>query len=195
MNNLTQLRSTSTMNMDVESLQQNLPHYLSAEDQKKLVSELNAINSGQEIDFILSDYNDKFKKEILQGDGWRGFYLFNFTSKKCISARGIVLSNSCDVDKQNKRDLPTRISFAPLVRLSAYYNILRKSKIPGKNIESKIESIKAQKTTNIFYIPKCKSLDEDYIIRLDDIHSMPTKNLLASKEIEKLFTFAAYKRI
>lgn len=178
------------MNFDVESLQQQIPYYLTAEDRQALVDELKAISHGGTASYLLSPYHDSFKDEMLQGDGWRGFQLFMFDSGDRRSVRGIVLSNSCDVDPGNPREVPARVIFAPLVKLSAYEALLRGSGIDATRVDEKVASIKAQKTTNIFYLPADGPLDEDYVVRLDDAHSMPVAAHTEASDREKLFTLS-----
>lgn len=178
------------MTFDVESLQRQIPYYLTAEDRQALVDELKAISQGGTANYILSSHHDSFKEEMLQGDGWRGFQLFMFESGDRRSVRGIVLSNSCDVDPSNPRDVPARVIFAPLVKLSAYEALLRGSGIDAARVDEKVASIKAQKTTNIFCLPAGGPLEEDYVVRLDDAHSMPVAAHVGAEGREKLFTLS-----
>lgn len=178
------------MKFDVETLQRQIPFYLTAEDQRALLKELNAISEGGAAGYLLSDHNDSFKELMLQGDGWRGFQLFLFESGERRSVRGVVLSNTCDVDPDNPRDIPARVIFAPLVKLSAYQALLSQSGIDAKRAEAKISAIKAQKTTNVFFLPSGGRLTEDYIVRLDEAHSMPVAAHLQAGEREKLFTLS-----
>lgn len=135
-------------------------------------------------------FYDTFTEEMLQGDGWRGFQLFMFASGDRRSVRGLVLSNSCDVDPDNPRDVPARMVFAPLAKLSVYEDLLRRSGIAEARVDDKVASIKSQKTTNIFYLPASGPLDEDYVVRLDDAHSMPVAAHTAAGDREKLFTLS-----
>ncbi len=178
------------MSFDVESLQQQIPSYLTSEDQQVLVNELKAIASGGSANYLLSAYNDTFKGDMLQGDGWRGFQLFLFDTGERRSVRGLVLSNSCDVDPSNPRDVPARVIFAPLVKLSAYKTLLDASGIGAERVEAKIASIKAQKTTNIFFLPAGGPLEEDYVVRFDEAQSMPVQAHTTSSHREKLFTLS-----
>ncbi len=178
------------MTFDAQSLQQQIPFYLTAEDQRVLVDELKAIASGGVADYLLSDYRDSFRQVMLQGDGWRGFQLFLFDSGERRSVRGVVLSNSCDVDPENPRDIPARLIFAPLVKLSAYEALLVKNGIEAAKIGAKIAAIRAQKTTNIFFLPASGPLAEDYVVRLDEAQSMPVAAHINSGDREKLFTLS-----
>ena len=178
------------MNLDAETLTQQIPYYLTAEDQKVLLDELTAISRGGTGEYILGEYRDSFKEVMLQGDGWRGFQLFLFETGERRSVRGIVLSNSCDVDPANPRDFPARVIFAPLVKLAAFKALLEGSGISAERVAAKIAAIKAQKTSNIFYLPACGVLQEDYIVRFDDAHNMPAAAHADSEGREKLFTLS-----
>ena len=176
------------MNLDLESLQQQIPYYLTAKDRQVLVDELKAISKGEPADYFLSPYRDSFKADMLQGDGWRGFQLFKFDTGERRTVQGIVMSNSCDVEPRNARDVPARVMFAPLVKFAAYEVVLRASGIDTKKVDEKLASIRGQKTTNMFFLPAGGPLVEDHVVRLDDAHSMPFAAHASAQGREKLFT-------
>ncbi len=178
------------MNLDAETLIKQIPYYLTAEDQKVLLDELTAISRGANAGYLLSADRDPFKEAMLQGDGWRGFQFFQFGTGERRSVRGIVLSNSCDVDPENPRAVPARVVFAPLVKLAAFKALLDESSIDAGRIADKIAAIKAQKTSNIFYLPASGVLEEDYVVRFDEIQSMPISAHVESEDREKLFTLS-----
>lgn len=178
------------MTYDADTLKHQIPYYLSAEDRSVLIGELKAISQGMTAEYVLSKYQDTFGEDMLQGDGWRGFILFSFDTSEKRSVRGIVLSNSCDVDPNNPRDLPTRAIFAPLVRLAAFVALLEQNGMDATRIDAKVADIKAQKTTNIFHLPAGAFLDEDYVVRLDEVHSMPLAAHAANVDRQKLFTLS-----
>lgn len=179
------------MEFDVDTLRQQIPYYLTSGDRRTLIRELRDIASGGTANYFLSPYNDTFKDHVLQGDGWRGFQLFHFTTGKRRSVKGLVLSNSCDIDLENQRDMPTRIIFAPLVKLAFYRSMLEKANIDKMQVANKINSIKAQKTTNIFYLPADGPLEEEHIVRLDTVQSMPVAAHRDSSDREKLFRLSS----
>ncbi|MCE2747270.1 MAG: hypothetical protein LW715_00355 [Rhodobacter sp.] len=176
------------MNLDAETLLQQIPYYLTSEDQKVLLDELTAISRGGTAEYLLGTSRDSFTEVMLQGDGWRGFQLFLFETGDRRSVRGIVLSNSCDVNPENPRDIPARMIFAPLVKLAAYKALLEARGISAERIADKIAAIRAQKTSNIFYLPAGGVLQEDYVVRFDDAHNMPFAAHAKSEDREKLFT-------
>ena len=177
------------MNFDTDFLQQHIPYYLATEDRRVLLNELKAISEGGSRHFLLSEYHDSFKNQMLQGDGWRGFQLFTFETGERRSVKGLVLSNSCDIDLDNPRDFPTRVIFAPLLKLSKY-EILLRSQIDKDRVTQKVLSIRAQKISNLFFLPAEGPLSEDYIVHLDHIHSMPVTTHLKAADREKLFTLS-----
>ena len=178
------------MNLDVESLQQQIPYYLTSRDRQALVNELKAISQGGTADYFLGRTRDAFKSDMLQGDGWRGFQLFMFDTGDRRSVQGLVLSNSCDVDPNNRRDLPARVIFAPLVKLATYEALLGKRNIKQRKIGEKLAAIRAQKTSNLFFLPSGGPLVDDHIVRLDDAHSMPVAAHSTAMDREKLFTLS-----
>lgn len=178
------------MNFTIESLKEQIPFYLTSEDKDILVREINSIANGsaKNVDFSLPTSRDDFSNDILQGDGWKGFILYNFDTGDKKNVKGMVLSNSCDVDPANKRDTPSRIIFSPLVKLDAFRKMLVNSGIDEDVIDSKIKSIKSQKTTSIFYIPLGGGAENEYIIRFDDAYSMPVEALHRNDGENKVFT-------
>ena len=178
------------MNLDTEILQQQIPYYLTAKDRQILIDEIKTISQGGTADYFLSHYRDEFKTNMLQGDGWRGFQLFMFDTGDRRSVRGLVISNSCDVDPGNRRDLPARVIFAPLVKLAVYEARLRASGIRQRQIDEKLTAIRAQKATSIFFLPSGGPLADDHVVRLDDAHSMPVAAHIAATNREKPFTLS-----
>ena len=178
------------MNLDTESLRQQIPYYLTSKDRQTIVDELKAISRGGTAGYFLSQYRNAFKSDMLQGDGWRGFQLFMFDTGKRRSVRGLVISNSCDVDPDNRRDLPVRVIFSPLVKLATYETLLQKSGIKKRQIDAKLAAIRAQKTSSLFFLPSGGPLTDDHVVRLDDAHSMPVAAHSAAADREKLFTLS-----
>ncbi|MFO7749746.1 MAG: hypothetical protein R6V54_06595, partial [Desulfobacteraceae bacterium] len=59
--------------------------------------------------------------------------------------------------------------FAPVIPLGLYKEKLKEREVPESTINSKINSIKEQKVTSLFYLPKGGNLDSDHIVPLDDL--------------------------
>lgn len=178
------------MNFDSDSLRRQIPFYLTSKDQEELIRELRSVSAEQTVKYFLNSTLDPYRSEVLQGDGWHGLQLFIFESGERRSVKGVVVSNSCDIDPANKRDLPTKLSFSPLVRLERYKKVLEEEGIDIKRIEDKLSAIRSQKTSNIFYFPRDSNLDAEYIVRLDDIYSMPMTAFASGADQKKVFTLS-----
>lgn len=176
------------MTFDAEAFSKQIPDYLTAAPEKKaLVSELKALSEGATTGYYLHKLSDPHGDKLLQGDGWPGLQVFSFKSGNLSSVRGIVLSNSCDVSPDNDRAWPPKVTFAPIVKLSAIRARFEQRSFAPSQIKGKLDAIRAQKVTNIFYLPADNHLSEEYVALLDDLHSMPVANHIKN---EKLFTLS-----
>jgi hypothetical protein len=168
--------------MLMEEIQDQIPYYLTKEAGEGVLKELENYSGKTQI--ILNRESEGF----LQGDGWRGFKLFDFNSGALMSAKGIIISNSCDIDPNNKRELPAKVTFVPLMRMRKIEELFRNSGLNAQATEQKLRSIREQKSTSFFFIPNQIGLDDDYAAWLNDIYSMPMKAFVESEKREKFFT-------
>lgn len=176
------------MAFNAEQLKTQIPYYLTAEPkQKELLQNLEALCRGTQKGYYISAAINVSPNEVLQGDGWQGFQLYSFKTGKKRAVRGIVLSNSCDISKDNERVLAPKVVFAPIVKLSAIETHFKNLQLPEDALEARITAIKHQEVTNIFYLPAGAQLDEDYVAILDDLHSIPADSQLLEN---KLFTLS-----
>jgi hypothetical protein len=175
------------MEITHDSIKEQIPYYLTEAQKEGL---LKALNKFIKDPIRETDYYDSYghKDELLQGDGWTKLQIRNFDTGEKGAILGIILSNTCDIAPDNKRDLPTKITFAPLIPLSAYITLLERSGIDPNKIKNKVISIKEQKITNIFYLPASSVLKEGYIVLFDEIHTMPSKVFESEEAKSKIFT-------
>ncbi|MEQ4450957.1 hypothetical protein ABNT06_05910 [Kosakonia sacchari] len=172
--------------IDVEKFKDQIPYYLTQPQKEGLVKALE--DFPENTNYYLSNYPLDLKNAALQGDVFNGLTIYGPRGTKKI--KGIVLSNSCDIDTQNKRDFPMRAVFAPLVNLASMVEKLQQAQIPQKAIDAKLDAIKKQLVTNIVYLPACEHIPES-IIFLDDMHQIPTEELRKSlEEEEKILTLS-----
>lgn len=171
------------MDLSVDAIKKQIPYYLTERDKEALVKELKKFNS---ITYYINLYPDV----ALQGDGWSALGLIRYETGERRQVRGIVLSNSCDIDPKNKSDIPTKLLFAPIIKLRAYASLLEDADISKEKIEGKFNSIRQQRVTTLFYLPKGAGLEDEYIALLDDIHSLPLKVFFEQKDRTKLFTLS-----
>ncbi len=175
------------MQISTENLQDQIPYYLTQDQKQGLTKALDDFMSGNR---PITYYINQYKNETLQGDGWDELQIVRFKDGKRKNTKGIILSNTCDISLENKRDLPANIVFAPIISLQMYENLLTKSGLSIESIDSKIEAIRKQKITAILYLPKEGSLKEEYIAVLDDLHTIPLDCFNTLKNKDKIFTLS-----
>jgi hypothetical protein len=171
------------MELSGESIGTYIPYYLTQGDKDALVRALADFDS-------IVYYKRLDHPTALQGDGWSSLQLLKYETGEKKKVRGIILSNSCDIDPSNKRDIPGRLLFAPIIRLKSYGELLNQAGISKEKIASKFDSIRKQFVSTLFYLPVGEALDDEYIALLDDIHSIPQSVFLEEKERKKLFTLS-----
>lgn len=164
-----------------EEIKLHLPAYLSPEQKSDLFKELKSFPTN------FNYYATHPGKEILQGDGWNEFTVIDFDSMQKKQVKAIILSNTCDISRENKRIIIPKIVFAPLIKLRKYILLLQENEISESDLKSKLDSIKRQEVTSVFYLPIGGKMNEEYIVSFDDLHSMPINS---TNITEKLFTFS-----
>ena len=172
------------MEINADTIQEQIPYYLSQASKENLVKAL------KEFPENTVYYTTLYPTETLQGDGWSALGLINYETGERKRVRGIIRSNSCDIDLENKRDIPVKLVFAPIIKLKAYANLLELANIPKQSIEGKFNSIRNQKVNTLFYLPQGAGLDAEYIALLDDIHSVPLLAFTNQEDRTKLFTLS-----
>jgi len=160
-----------------------LPKYLSPDEQHGLFDEIKRLPN----DIAFYDRRRDLDDDLLQGDGWRGLVAINFDSLERKSLSGVIVSNSCDVDIKNKRDISPNVLFAPIIRLSDFGALLKASGKTAYQITERLDTIRSQRITSIFYLPKCDGVIDESLILLDDIHRHPLRNFV-KVDRAKVFT-------
>lgn len=172
------------MEFDGTSIQDHIPSYLTQASKDNLVKYLS--------DFPrpIPYYADLFPEAILQGDGWTELGLIQYETADRKQVKGMILSNSCDIDSKNEKDRPPKLVFVPIVKMKSYAEQLERAGIPRESIEEKFNAIRAQKVTTIFYLPQGASLEDEYIAILDDVHAVPFNRFTSIPGKTKLFTLS-----
>lgn len=85
----------------------------------------------------------------------------------------LILSNTCDLDLSNIRKMHKQVVMAPLLELEQYLE-----EMPNEpSLDEIIKSIKAQSTSNIFYLPPNPLNGKEYICHLDKAFWFPADEL------------------
>jgi hypothetical protein len=56
-----------------------------------------------------------------------------------------------------------------------------------ERISAKLDAIRKQHVTNLFYVPSGSGLETDHVVLLDDVHTMPAE-VFAAERGTKIFT-------
>lgn len=168
--------------MEFQSIKDQIPYYLTQEAAKGLLNELR--NYSDKTDFYTSRYPDEF----LQGDGWQGFTIFDFHTNEGRPVKAMVLSNSCDISTENAREMPSKITFVPLIKFNKLQKLFEAAGKDPQAVQQKMLAIREQKNTSFFFLPAQTSLPEDYVAWLSDVHSMPSSIFIDGAKRSKIFT-------
>jgi hypothetical protein len=140
-----------------EDIKKYLPQYLSDSDAKQLFLALKDFPNNIDSRFY-SNYN--LDDDILyQGDCLKDIPAFNLPDTRSKLSQSMAISNTCDMDLNNKRLWNTRILFSQIILLEKLEKGLCQ-KFSEDRISNYISSLKKQQITNAFYLPKSKNLDE-----------------------------------
>ena len=168
-----------------EDIKKYLPQYLSDSDAKQLFSALKDFPNNIDERFY-SNYS--LDDNILyQGDCLKDIPAFYLPDTRSKLSQSMAISNTCDMDLNNKRLWNTRILFSQIILLEKLEKALYQ-KFSEDRISNYINSLKKQQITNAFYLPKSKNLDEaivffDYTNSFDinfvDRESLKEKRLVS----------------
>ena len=172
------------MSITPETIQTQIPYYLTQAQKDGLIKALD------EFPRPIQYYIGLYPNELLQGDGWEKLEIIRFENGSRDKIKGIVLSNSCDISPNNKRNMPPNITFAPIIKMANYAQLLLKNGLTQQQIEDRFQSIREQRITTMFYLPKGSALDEEYVTLLDDLHTVPAHAFEQVAERKKLFTLS-----
>ena len=108
---------------------------------------------------------------------------------------GIILSNSCDIDENNRRKYPVNVTFAPLLPLEALSTLWRSAGANEKQISSKLNMVKRQTVSHLFYLPSGPDSEEavaDFsmlgVMRMDDfLNKLTRKHIFTLNQVGYYF--------
>lgn len=175
-----------------EDIKKYLPQYLSDSDARQLFSSLkdfpNNIDSRFYSNYVLDD------NILYQGDCLKDIPTLNLPDTQSKMSQSMAISNTCDMDLNNKRLWNTRILFSQIILLERLVKGLYQ-KFPEDKVSNYISSLKKQQITNAFYLPKSNNLDEavvffDYTNSFD-IHFI-NRDSLKEKRLVSLSNYGFY---
>lgn len=168
------------MNIDNFSYKDFLPYYLTEDQKKGLANAMKDFSGRSQL------YTQNFQDEALQGDYWEKMPYMDFDSGRKEKIKVLILSNSCDIDPSNSRDLPVYITYAPIIGLALYERHLLAKGLDQKSVAAKIEAISTQKITSMIFLPASTEIADDSVALLDRAISVPYKSFQAETEKRKI---------
>ena len=175
----------------LDDFKYHLPRYLTEEATKNLFEEIR--NFPENIDGRL--YTLKLNKEntIFQGDGIKNIPVISLPVENVFNAKVMVLSNTCDIDPQNKRHFNAQICYAPIISLDKYINVLKSNNLSTDAIEGHLKIIRKQEITQIFYLPYHPEIGGEAIVFLDRINNLDRRYIKEEQIPDlRLFTLSDY---
>lgn len=168
--------------MDLEKdLRLYLPQYLSEDNLVELRKQLKAFGEGHDTGEY---FTSRLKEEpfLFQGDGVKSIMcnLPDPTLKEDVPV--LLLSNTCDMDINNKRLNQCRIMYSPILNLDKYIAVLERKGLSTNQISNHLKEIKNQAISQILYLPTAILWGHDSIVMFDRTISIP----LSKESIEKM---------
>jgi hypothetical protein len=169
-----------------------LPKYLSHEARTDLFEELKQFP--ENIDGRLYTARLAGERVLYQGDGLASLWVADLPTKRIETARVMVLSNTCDTAADNKSILGPRILYCPIISFPKYVGLLEGNpKILGDGINDHLESIRKQRNSSMFYLPKNDRLGEEGIALLDRFNNCNAQAVDLDELVRnRLFTLSDY---
>jgi len=131
---------------------------------------------------------------VFQGDGIKDLIVIELPKTEIKKVNSIILSNTCDIDTENKRNFPSQIIYSPLIPFKNYVTSLKaNSSKNGTQLSAHFDAIRKQRITQIFFLPKKNNVIEDSIIFLDRIQNI-SNDFIDRKSLKttRLFTLSNY---
>jgi hypothetical protein len=169
-----------------------LPKFLSADSEKELFDGLK--DFPKNLDGRLYTSYLKDSDIIYQGDGLMDLLVVNLPNPDVKPTPSMILSNTCDIALENLRNFPSQVVYSPIFNLKKYHDKLNiKSKNSKKQIDAHIDSVRHQRITQIFFLPRIEGKIEDSIVFFDRVCNFPNKLIPRNNLKEKrLFTLSDY---
>jgi hypothetical protein len=178
--------------MKFEDISLFLPKYLSADSERELFAGIK--DFPENIDSRLYSCYLANEENIFQGDGINDLLVVNLPQEEIRPTPCMVLSNTCDIDPNNRRLFPSQIVYVPIFNLNKYKaHLLSKSSKSKQQINDHMQSIKRQEITQIFYLPPISDCLEESIVFFDRICNCSSSYINRSKlSKQRIFTLSDY---
>lgn len=164
---------------DIDNL---FPVYYDQETKERIKAGLDGFysNRGKDFDYP-AFYTTNFTNWLLQADILNSFKTIDWDKDGNISeafTAGMLISNTCDVDKENVRNANQKQALvAPLLELNSYFEELKNRGFNDERINILYKDLKDQRLSNILFLPSNFINEKEYLVWLDKITWLPTTQL------------------
>lgn len=167
---------------NVDDIRSLLPPELTEQKKGRLIEALKQFHSKEIAHKKYTDfYSTNSFSYFLQGDLIRELRFPSWDEEKATFEKiyhdVILISNTCDMDENNKRDIPKQVMIAKLIELSIFEEALHKLNTSEYDII--ISNIKAQRYSNVIYFPPNNNIE--YIAFLDELSWVSSEELSVLK--------------
>jgi len=177
--------------MSIQDIQAYLPKYLSEENYRDLLRELDSFPDNIDQRMYTTSLPDNV---IFQGDGYESLPFVNLMKieEGCKYRSGIVLSNTCDMAPENRRLYSSSIIYAPIMNLQKYVENLQNNHIREDVIKNHIKNIRKQSVTSMLFLPSNSKMP-DSIVFLNRVMSVDN-SYISREELKskRLFSLSDY---
>lgn len=163
------------------------PPYLTAGDQRELFSELQRFPDSRNFYWVPRD------TDPLQGDAYPGFTFLFVNGDGVLSrqAKGVIVSNSCDISVANEPDRSRRLLYAPLLSLKRYLGRLNDLGKSEQQVSDLATTIREQRVSHLFFLPAYGDVLPECIVPLDSIQSEELQRFYDQPR-DRLFSLSQY---
>lgn len=175
--------------MTAKEIELYLPKHLSVKSHKGLIEALSSFPDIPADKYYTTTLRES--KEIFQGDGLKNLIIVDLPSLRTKKKEAMVFSNTCDIYPDNPRFIPLNITYAPIIKLQDYIQVLEEEGVTEEKINSQCVAIRKQHITHIFFLPAFSDVIDDSIVLLDRMFNMPTSEVdLKDIKSQRLFTLS-----
>ena len=188
-----EVKPTPTSEFPLEEIRKFLPTFLSQGSETAFLEEIRRFLKSENHSFYTQALHDQ--PFLFQGDGLEGLLVIRLPDTKVARAKGLILSNSCDINPANDRLFDATLCYAPIFSFPAYLESLRK-KFGNERVDPHEQAIRRQLVTQIFFLPQGGKLNSDSIVFLDRIISVTNdtveREALSDRRLFTLSDFGAW---
>ena len=147
-----------------------LPKYLSNSAQEKLWSELRSFPANLDQRFYTTQRQNEAC--LFQGDTVDNVFMPYCQKPTGLKTKSLLISNSCDVSRENKRLYKPYLLFAPIFDLQKWEALLSNSCKAQQKVQDHIQAIRQQRVSTFFFLPQTGLMKADCFARLDCVFSL-----------------------